>query len=268
MNGEMHETAVVSADASIEDGVTVEAYAVIEGHVCIGAGTRIGAHAVIRSHTRIGRDNDIDAHAVIGGKPQHTKFDGSVTSVIIGDGNVIREGVTIHRAYQAGGCTTIGSGCYLMAYSHVGHDCRIGDKVTLSNNVLLGGHVEIGDAVVMGGAAAAHQFVRIGPYSMVAGYAPLRKDVLPFTLIGGEPLRHFRLNTVGLRRNGFDAARIRALEAAFRALRSGDKNLATVPDGRDVRFLRDWLAAGSKYGSYGFAAAARSSANRRMRSGS
>jgi UDP-N-acetylglucosamine acyltransferase len=253
MKGKIHETAVVSAEAVLEDGVTVEPYAVIEGDVRIGAGTRIGAHAVIRSHTQIGRDNDIDAHAVIGGKPQHAKYDGSPTRVIIGDGNVIREGVTIHRAYQPGGETRIGSGCFLMSYAHVGHDCKVGDRVTLSNNVLLGGHVEVGDGVVMGGAAGAHQFVRIGAYAMVAGYAPLRKDVLPFALVGGEPLRHYRLNTVGLRRNGFDAARIRALEAAFRALRDGDRKLLTVPDGPDVRFLKDWLAAKSAFGHYGFA---------------
>jgi UDP-N-acetylglucosamine acyltransferase len=252
MNGEIHETAVVSAAAVLEDGVIVEPYAVIEGDVHIGAGTRIGAHAVIRGHTRIGRDNDIDAHAVIGGKPQHTKYDGSRTSVIIGDGNVIREGVTIHRAYEPGGATVVGSNCFLMACAHVGHDCKVGNRVTLSNNVLLGGHVEVGDGVVMGGAAGAHQFLRIGAYSMVAGYAPLRKDVLPFTLVGGEPLRHYRLNTVGLRRNGFDVTRIRALEAAFRALRDGGE-LAAVPDTPDVRLLREWLAEKSAFGHYGFA---------------
>lgn len=253
MNGDIHETALVSADAEIEDGVTIGPYAVVEGDVHIGAGTCIGAHAVIRRHTRIGRNNDIDAHAVIGGKPQHTNYDGSLTRVSIGDDNIIREGVTIHRAYEPGGCTRIGSGCFLMTYSHVGHDCVVGDRVTLSNNVLLGGHVEVGEAVVMGGAAAAHQFVRIGAWCMVAGYAPLRKDVLPFTLIGGEPLRHYRLNTIGLKRNGFDNERIRSLETAFRALRDGDRTLAAVPDGPDVRFLRDWLAAESAYGHYGFA---------------
>lgn len=249
----IHATAVVSADAVIEDGASIGAYAVIEGDVHIGTGTRIGAHAVIRGHTRIGRDNDIDAHAIIGGKPQHTRYDGSPTSVVIGDGNVIREGVTVHRAFEPGGSTRIGSGCFLMAYAHVGHDCRIGERVTLSNNVLLGGHVEVGHAVVMGGAAAAHQFIRIGPYCMVAGYVPLRKDVLPFTLIGGEPPRHYRLNTIGLRRNGFDRQRIRTLEAAFRALRAGDRSLADIPDNPDVSYLRDWLAARSAFGRYGFA---------------
>ncbi|HEX7060384.1 MAG TPA: acyl-ACP--UDP-N-acetylglucosamine O-acyltransferase [Woeseiaceae bacterium] len=253
MSGGIHATAVVSAGAVIEDGVSIGPYAVIESDVYVGSGTRIGAHAVIRGHARIGRDNDIDAHAVIGGKPQHTRYDGSPTFVVIGDANLIREGVTIHRAFEPGGSTRIGSGCFLMAYAHVGHDCRVGDRVTLSNNVLLGGHVEVGDGVVMGGAAAAHQFIRIGAYCMVAGYVPLRKDVLPFALLGGEPPRHYRLNTVGLRRNGFDRERIRALQAAFRALRAGDRGLAGIPDTADLSYLREWLASRSACGHYGFA---------------
>src|SRR5690606_11592871 len=136
---------------------------------------------------------------------------------------------------------------------HVISDICIGDCVSRSITVRCGGHLEISDVVVMGGAAGAHQFVRIGAYSMVAGYAPLRKDVLPFMLVGGEPPRHFRLNSVGLRRNGYDATRLWALEAAFRALRAGDKALATAPDGPDVQFLREWLAAESRFGHYGFA---------------
>lgn len=252
MSSEIHETAVISTEATVGDGVTIGPYAVIEDDVHIGAGTSVGAHAVIRRFTRIGRNNAIDAHAILGGKPQHISFDDSRTGLEIGDDNVIREGVTIHRAFEPGAATVIGSGCLLMCYAHVGHDCRVGDRVTLTNNVVLGGHVEVGEAVVMGGAAGAHQFLRIGAYSMVAGYVPLRKDVLPFTLVGGEPVRHYRLNTIGLRRNGFGRERIRALEAAFRALRDGDTEMSGVPDSEDVRTLREWLAAGSRYGHYGF----------------
>lgn len=252
MSSEIHKTAVVSPRATVEDGVTIGPYAVIEDDVHIGAGTALGAHAVIRRFTRIGRNNAIDAHAILGGKPQHTAFDDSRTGLVIGDDNVIREGVTIHRAFEPGATTVIGSGCFLMCYAHVGHDCKVGDRVTLTNNVVLGGHVEVGDSVVMGGAAGAHQFLRIGAYSMVAGYVPLRKDVLPFTLVGGDPVRHYRLNTIGLRRNGFERKRIRALEAAFRALRDGDTEMSGVPDSEDVRMLREWLAAGSRYGHYGF----------------
>ena len=158
----IHKTAVVAAGATLEDGVTIGPYAVIEQDVQVGAGTSVGAHTIIRRFTRIGRNNDIDSHAVLGGKPQHTAFDDSETSLVIGDDNVIREGVTIHRAFEPGAATVIGSGCFLMCNAHVGHDCKVGDRVTLTNNVVLGGHVEVGDSVVMGGAAGAHQFLRIG----------------------------------------------------------------------------------------------------------
>ena len=124
--------------------------------------------------------------------------------------------------------------------------------MTLANNIVMGGHVVIGDSVVMGGCAGAHQFLRIGAYAMVAGYAQLRKDVLPYTMIGGDPVRHYRLNSIGLRRGGFDKERYRAVEAAFRALRDGNKEMAGVPETDDVNHLRDWLAEKSKYGVYGF----------------
>ena len=253
MTSGIHSTAVVSSAATLDDSVTVGPYAVIEDDVQIGAGTSVGAHAVIRRFTRIGRNNYIDAHAVLGGKPQHTAFEDSETRLVIGDDNVIREGVTIHRAFEPGAATVIGSRCFLMCNAHVGHDCKVGDRVTLTNNVVLGGHVEVGEAAVMGGAAGAHQFLRIGAYSMVAGYVPLRKNVLPFMLVGGDPVRHYRLNTVGLRRNGFDRERIRALEAAFRALRGGDRKMSGVLETDDVRHLRESAVAPSRYGYYGFA---------------
>jgi UDP-N-acetylglucosamine acyltransferase len=249
----IHPTASVSARAEIDSSVVVGPFAVIEDNVEIGAGTTIGPHAVIREFCRIGTANTIDAHAVIGGHPQHTKFDGSESWVEIGNDNLIREGVTIHRAFEPGAVTRIGSDCFLMSYAHVGHDSVVGDKVTLSNNIVLGGHVVVGDSVVMGGCAGAHQFLRVGAYAMVGGYVPLRKDVLPFSIVGGEPVRHYRLNTIGLRRGGFDRERYRAVEAAFRALRAGDKEMRGVPDTDDVRHLRKWLAAKSKYGVYGFA---------------
>lgn len=249
----IHPTAVVSATAEIDPSVQIGPYAVVEDHVRIAAGTTIGPHAVIREYCRIGENNTIDAHAVIGGLPQHTNFDGSETRVEIGDNNVIREGATIHRAFETGARTRIGSDCFLMCYAHVGHDCIVGDNVTLSNNIVLGGHVEVGDSVVMGGCAGAHQFLRIGPYAMVGGYVPLRKDVLPYSMVGGEPVRHYRLNTIGLRRGGFDKERYRAVEAAFRALRDGNRELTGVPNTEDVNKLREWLAGESKYGVYGFA---------------
>ena len=249
----IHPTAVVSDKAEIDAAVCIGPFAVVEDNVHIAAGSSIGPHAVIREFCRIGKNNTIDAHAVIGGHPQHAKFDASETWVQIGDNNVIREGVTIHRGFEPGGVTRIGSDCFLMCYAHVAHDCVVGDKVTLSNNIVMGGHVVIGDSVVMGGCAGAHQFLRIGAYAMVAGYVPLRKDVLPYTMIGGDPVRHYRLNTIGLRRGGFDKQRYRAVEVAFRALRDGNNKLSGVPETDDVNHLREWLAGKSKYGVYGFA---------------
>lgn len=252
-NDAIHPTAVISDGARIDPAAEIGPYAVIEDEVCIGAGTTIGAHAVIRRFTSIGCDNFIDAHVVIGGDPQHTKFKDSGTGVEVGDNNVIREGATIHRAFEPGAMTRVGSNCFLMTYSHVGHDCQVADNVMLTNNVVLGGHVEIGRSAVMGGCSGAHQFVRVGAFSMVAGFVPLRKDVLPFAMVGGDPVRHYRLNTVGLRRNGVDKERYRALEAVFRALRNGDKDFADWPDTEDVMYLREWLSIKSKYGCYGFA---------------
>ncbi len=249
----IHPTAVVSEKAEIDSSVKIGPFAVVEGNVHIAAGTTIGPHSVIKEFCRIGENNAIDAHVIIGGLPQHTNFVGSETWLVIGDNNVIREATIIHRAFEPGAATKIGSDCFLMSQLHIGHDCIIGDKVTLSSCVVLGGHVEIGDSVVMGGSAGAHQFLRIGAFAMVGGYVPLRKDVLPYSLVGGEPVRHYRLNSIGLRRGGFDKERYRAVEAAFRALRDGNKEMNGVPDTDDVNHLREWLAAKSKCGVYGFA---------------
>ena len=248
----IHETAIISQDAVVEASVRVGPGAVIEGDVHIGGGTTIGPYAIIRQFTRIGKNNLIDAHAVIGGEPQHAAYDRSETWVTIGDNNVMREYVTISRAYEPSAETRIGSDCFFMTGAHVGHDAVVGDNVTLTNNATVGGHVEVGRNVVMGGMSASHQFTRIGSFCMVAGYTPLRKDALPFTMIGGTPVRHYRLNTIGLRRNGISGDRYRALEAAFRALRNGDKSLDNIPDTEEVEYLREWLSVKTKYGHYGF----------------
>ena len=140
-----------------------------------------------------------------------------------------------------------------MTQAHVGHDSIVGDHVVLTNNATLAGHVEVANNVVMGGMAAAHQFTRIGPYCMVAGFIPLRKDALPYSLIGGTPVRHYRLNSIGLRRSGVTGDRYKALEAAFRRLRDGERDLDGLPDTEEVTYLREWLGVKTKYGFYGFA---------------
>lgn len=248
----IHETAIVSQDALVDSSVRIGPGAVIESDVSIGCGTTIGPYAIIHRFTRMGKNNQIGAHAVIGGEPQHSEYDGSETWVVIGDNNVIREFATINRAYEPGGETRIGSNCFFMISAHVGHDSVVGDNVILTNNATLGGHVDVGRNVVMGGMSASHQFTRIGRFCIVAGFTPLRKDALPFTMIGGTPVRHYRLNRIGLKRNGIDGDRYRALETAYRALRNGDRSLEGIPDTEEVAYLREWLSVKTKYGHYGF----------------
>ena len=245
---DVHETAVVDPGAGLGEGVRIGPYAVIAGDVEIGAGTTVGPHAVIHPHVRLGRDNSVHAHAVLGDLPQDVDFTGAETRLEIGDRNLIRENVTVHRASQPDRLTRIGSDCFLMAGSHVAHDCQLGDRVVLTNNVLLAGVVEVGEGANLGGAAVIHQFCRIGALAMVGGFGGVGQDVLPYAVVHGIPACHFRLNTLGLRRAGIKGERYGALETAFRALRAGDKELLDAPDTPEVRHLREWLAAPSKRG--------------------
>lgn len=247
----IHPTAIVADGATLAAGVIVEPYAIIEDEVSIGADTVIGAHAVIRNWVRIGERNRISPQAVIGEAGQDLSYDGGETWVEIGDDNVLREGVTVHRATRAERPTRIGSHCFFMAYSHVAHDCEVGDHVILTNQVCLGGHVTVGDYAILGGGTMVHQFVRVGAYAMVAGYLAVRKDVLPYSLVAGAPIKHYRLNTIGLRRRGIRGERYRALESAFRAVRSGEPLPAA--DTPETAHLAQWLGQPSKRGRYGFA---------------
>lgn len=249
----IHASAIVSPDATIGDAVSIGPGAIVEDDVVIGDGTSVGAYAILRRFTRIGRNNRIDAHAVIGGEPQHTAWDGSDSSVVIGDDNVLREYVTVHRAFENGASTRIGSGCYLMAYTHIGHDCVVGDNVTMTNSTSLGGHVEIGNNAVMGGVSGVHQFVRVGAFCMIGTHVVLKKDALPFTVVAGVPVRHFKINRIGLRRNGITGDRFKAIDRAFRAVRDGDKTLAGIPDTEEIVYLREWLSVKSRFGLYRFA---------------
>lgn len=258
----IHDTAVVGTTARLGANVVVGPYAVVADEVVIGAGTSVGPHAVIDRYTRVGINNRIGAHAVLGGEPQDTSFTGGETWLDIGDYNTIREGVTIHRATHADRPTRLGSHCYLMAYAHIGHDCQVGDRCVLSNNVMLGGHAELGEQVTMGGNAGVHQYTRVGTMAMVAGYIAVRQDVLPFSLVAGSPVRHYRLNTIGLRRAGVSGERYRALERAFRALRAGANHLELPPDTPELKVLDVWLRRTSKRGIYQFASRARKNSSK------
>ena len=247
----IHPTALVADGATLAADVRVGPYAVIEERVSIGEGTVIGAHAVIYSHARIGARNRIHAHAVIADTPQDYAYAGEPTEVEIGDDNIIREGVTIHRSTELETPTRVGNHCFLMAYSHVAHGCQVADRVVLTNNVMLAGYVQVGAGAIIGGGTAVHQFCRVGPATMVAGMAGILKDILPFSMAKGAPALHYRLNSVGLRRAGVGGPRYRALEAAFRALRAGSKPQfgESTPE---LEVLRTWLAAESKRGLAGF----------------
>ena len=177
---------------------------------------------MVKRHTTLGALNRVHEGAVLGGEPQDLSFRDQETGLLIGDRNVIREGVTIHRSTQEGGTTVVGSDCFLMAYVHVAHDNRIGDRAILANNVMLAGHVELGERAFLGGGAGVHQFCRVGRLAMVGGDAKVVQDCLPFVITDGHPARARGLNVVGLRRAGVAASQLRALEEAYRLLvRSG-----------------------------------------------
>ena len=198
----VHPTAIVSPDARLGRDVTVGPYAVVEERTAIGDGCEIRAHAVVKRFTTLGAGNRVHEGAVLGGEPQDLSFRDPETRLVIGDRNVIREGVTIHRSTKPGGATVVGSDCFLMAYVHVAHDNRIGDRVIMANNVMLAGHVEVGERAFLGGGSGVHQFCRVGRLAMVGGNAKVVQDCLPFVITDGHPARARGLNVVGLRRAG------------------------------------------------------------------
>ncbi len=245
----IHETAIIDSGARIDPSAEIGPYVVIGSDVQIGAGTVVGPHVVIDQNTIIGENNTIHQGAAIGGPPQDLSFKGQKTWVRIGNGNTIREFVTIHRATKEEGATTIGDNNYIMAYAHFGHDVQVGNHCILCNNIGLAGHVTIGDRAVISALVGVHQFSRIGSMVMIGGLARINQDVLPYTLIEGNPASTHGLNVVGLRRNGVDAAARRELKAAYKILcRSGlstEKALvriaAEVKSVDEVRRLVDFV---------------------------
>ncbi len=213
-----HPSAVIAPGARLDDDVRVGPFVVLEPEVEIGAGCELRAHSIVKSHTRLGRANVVHEHAVLGGEPQDLGFAGAETRLIVGDRNVLREGVTLHRASRPGGATVVGCDCFLMAYVHVAHDCRLADRVILANNVALAGHVEIGERAFVSGGVVVHQFCRIGRLAMIGGNTKVVQDCLPFVITDGHPGRARGLNVVGLRRAGVGAAQVRTLREGYRLL--------------------------------------------------
>lgn len=207
--------AYVHPDAQIGKGVTIEAFAYVAGDVVIGDGTWVGPHGVILDGARVGRCCKIHSGAVVAGVPQDLKFKGEYTTAEIGDGTMIRESATVNRATQSKGKTIVGKNCLIMAYSHVAHDCLLGDSVILGNATQLAGEVEVDDYAILSGGCLVHQFSRIGKHAMVQGGSKVTKDVPPYAMAGREPLVYSGLNRVGLKRRGFSAEAMEQLQKVY-----------------------------------------------------
>jgi len=228
----IHSTAIIDPKAELASDVEVGPYSIVGEGARIGKGTVIGPHVVIAAHTDIGENNKIYHGASLGGDPQDISYKDEKTFVRIGNGNTIREYVTIHRATRDGEATTLGDNNFFMAYTHAGHDCRVGNNIIITNCTALAGHVIVEDFAVLSGYVGIHQFVRIGTMAMVGGLARITQDILPYTLVEGNPAKTHGLNSVGLRRRGIDSETRTELKRAYKILcRSGlsiDKAVAKV----------------------------------------
>ncbi|HRA77285.1 MAG TPA: acyl-ACP--UDP-N-acetylglucosamine O-acyltransferase [Burkholderiaceae bacterium] len=228
----IHPSAIVDPRAELDGSVEVGAYSVIGAGVRIGAQTRVGPHVVIEGSTTIGRGNRIFQFASIGADPQDKKYGGEATGLEIGDGNTIREFVTINRGtIQDRTVTRVGSDAWIMAYVHIAHDCIVGDHVIIANSTNLAGHVEIGDWAILGGATQVHQFCKIGAHAMTAAGTVVLHDVPPYVMTSGNSARAHGINAEGLRRRGFDAERISAIRRAYKSIY---KSGATMQQAREA----------------------------------
>ena len=225
MTASIHPTAVIAPDAVLAADVQVGAYTVIGSGVEIGPGTRVGPHVVIQGPTRIGAENRIFQFASIGADPQDKKYRDEPTRLEIGDRNVVRECVTLNRGTtKDAGVTRIGNDNLFMAYTHVAHDCQVGDNCVFANCSTLAGHVHMGDWVIMGGFSGVHQFCKVGAHAFIANNAAVTRDVPPYIMTVGQPAAAHSINSEGLKRRGFTSEQIRNLRNAFRLLyRSGLK---------------------------------------------
>ncbi len=247
--GSIHPTALVDPTAELGDGVTVGPYSIIGPRVVIGDRVQIGPHVLLERDTTIAEDCSIHKGAVLGTDPQDLKFEGEDARLYIGARTVIREYATLNRGTRARGRTDVGADCLLMAYSHVAHDCEIGDRVVLSNAVNMGGHVCIEDWAIVGGLTAIHQFVRIGTHAFVGGASRVAKDVPPYVRAAGSPLELHGLNAVGLQRRGFSDEARSELKRAYRLFfRSGlnisqalERSRTELADTPEVRRLREFI---------------------------
>jgi UDP-N-acetylglucosamine acyltransferase len=241
----VHPTAVVDKYAELGSDVEIGAYCVIGPKVKIGKGTKLVSHVCVQEFSEIGEGCTLYPFVVIGGPPQDLTYRGEDTTCVIGNNNTIREYVTINRGSKSSGTTSVGSENYIMAYSHIAHDCRVGSHVIMANCATLAGHVHVEDYAILSGLSAAHQFCRIGKHAFVSGLTGVPKDIPPFMMAAGNRARLYGLNAVGLERQGFAKAEIVKLKRAYRILfRSSlplEKSLKLVEEELDGDNIRELL---------------------------
>jgi UDP-N-acetylglucosamine acyltransferase len=256
----IHATAIVDPKAELAADVTVGPYAVIGPQVRIDSGTTVGPHCLIEGRTTIGRDNRFFAFSAIGGMPQDMSHNGEVTQLVIGERNTIREYCTFNTGTsKEEGVTRVGSDNWIMAYVHIAHDVQLGSHTILANNATLAGHVRVGDWAVIGGLSGVHQFVKVGAHAMVGFQGHVAQDVAPFMTVDGNPLATRAVNVVGLKRRGFDDARIAVIRRMHKLIfresltldesrREIGKLLGTgsAPSDGDIRAMLDFLAAATR----------------------
>jgi UDP-N-acetylglucosamine acyltransferase len=251
----IHPSAVIHPEAELSTDVKVGPFSVIGAGVKLGAGTEIGSHVVIEGPTVIGKNCRIFAFACIGQIPQDLKFHGERTELIIGDNNVFREFVTFHRGTAGGGGKTIiGNDNLFMAYTHVAHDCKIGNSIIMANGTTLAGHVIVEDHVQVGAFSGIHQFCRVGKYGFIGGYSVITKDVLPYSKTVGNRARCYGMNPVGLRRKGFTEEKIKQIKHAFRLLLQSKLNTKQaleaiekeVPRADEITYLLNFIRASAR----------------------
>ena len=236
MANRIHPSAIVGNDAVLGDDNVIDAHVVIEDGASIGSRNHLWPGSFVARNTTLGDENQVHMGAVLGHLPQDVSFGNQETFTRIGHRNQFREHVTIHRATAAGEATVIGSDCFLMVNSHVGHDCRLGDHVTLVNNALVAGHCDLADGVILSGHAVVHQFCRVGKLTLLSGLSGINLDAPPFMIAGGRPGVAQGLNLVGLRRNGYDREERLALKGAFKILYRSDLNAAEALARLDAEF--------------------------------
>ncbi len=249
--------AVIDAAARVDADVYVGPYAIIGAGVQIGRGTRIEPHVVIKGKTTIGVDNHIFQFASIGDDPQDKKYKGEPTALVIGDRNTIRESATINRGTaQDHAVTTIGSDNWIMAYSHIAHDCVVGNNTIFANNASIAGHVHVGDHAILGGFTAVHQFCRIGPHTLTSMFSYVTKDIPAYVTVSGRPAEPRGINAEGLKRRGFTEVQTRNIREGYRALYRQSLKLEEaiaelerrLPEQPELKLMLDSLRSGGSRG--------------------